>query len=122
MTTLSPIKTPDQHQAALDRIRRLMLADAETPEADELEALAILVDHYERHAFSFDPPSPREAIAFRMEQMGYQQADLARVLGSRSRASEIMTGSSPRLSLGMIRKLHQQWHIPAEVLIRAVAE
>ena len=53
-----------------------------------------------------------------MEQMGYTQADLARLLNSRSRASEIMTGSIKRLSLSMIRRLHEHWHIPAEALIR----
>jgi HTH-type transcriptional regulator/antitoxin HigA len=56
-----------------------------------------------------------------MEQMGYTQADLARLLGSRSRASEIMTGSIKHLSLNQIRRLHDQWHIPAEALIRDVA-
>jgi HTH-type transcriptional regulator/antitoxin HigA len=56
-----------------------------------------------------------------MEQMGYSQADLARLLNSRSRASEIMTGSIKRLSLGMIRRLHDEWHIPADVLIRDAA-
>jgi HTH-type transcriptional regulator/antitoxin HigA len=56
-----------------------------------------------------------------MEQMGYNQADLARLLNSRSRASEIMTGSIKRLSIGMIRQLHDQWHIPADVLIRDAA-
>ena len=53
--------------------------------------------------------------------MGYTQADLARLLGSRSRASEIMTGSIKHLSLNHIRRLHDQWHIPAEALIRDVA-
>ena len=53
--------------------------------------------------------------------MGCSQADLARVLNSRSRASEIMTGSIKHLSLGMIRRLHDEWHIPADVLIGTAA-
>jgi HTH-type transcriptional regulator/antitoxin HigA len=68
-----------------------------------------------------DPPSPIDAIRLRMEQMGYSQADLGRVLGSRSRASEIMTGSIKRLSLAMVRRLHDEWHIPADALIRDAA-
>jgi len=56
-----------------------------------------------------------------MEQMGYHQSDLARLLNSRSRASEIMTGSVKRLSLRTIRKLHDHWHIPADALIRDAA-
>lgn len=118
---INPIKTAGDHRAALARIDQLMDAGADTPEAAELEVLAILVQRYERETFPIDPPSPIDAIRFRMEQMGYSQTDLARVLGSRSRASEIMTGSIKRLSIGMIRRLHDQWHIPAEALIRDAA-
>ena len=118
---LKAIKTPKQHKAALKRIDHLMGAAAGTPEVAELEVLAILVEKYEREVFPLAPPSPIDAIRFRMEQMGYSQADLARVLNSRSRASEIMTGSIKRLSLGMVRRLHDQWHIPADILIRDAA-
>ncbi|MGO8869159.1 MAG: helix-turn-helix domain-containing protein [Alphaproteobacteria bacterium] len=118
---LKPIKTRKQHKAALKRIDRLMGAAAGTADATELEVLAILVEKFEREAFPIDPPTPIDAIRFRMEQMGYSQADLARVLSSRSRASEIMTGSIKRLSIGMIRRLHDEWHIPADVLIRDAA-
>jgi HTH-type transcriptional regulator/antitoxin HigA len=117
---ITPIKTAKDHKVALARIDELMLADADT-EIAELEVLAILVNRYEQEAFPIDPPSPIDAIRFRMEQMGYNQTDLAQVLGSRSRASEIMTGSIKRLSIGMIRRLHSQWHIPADALIRDAA-
>ena len=60
-------------------------------------------------------------VQFRMEQGGYTQADLARVLGSRSRASEIMTGKAKSLSVSQIRRLNAAWHIPADVLIREAA-
>ena len=118
---LHPIKSPDEHRIALARIDQLMDAGEGTPEAAELEVLAILVERYEREAFPIEAPSPIDAIRFRMEQMGYSQADLARLLNSRSRASEIMTGSIKRLSISMIRRLHDKWHIPAEALIRDAA-
>ena len=118
---LKPIKTARQHRAALKRIDRLMNARAGTPEAAELEVLAILVERYERHAFPIDPPSPADAIRFRMEQMGKNQADLARLLNSRSRASEILRGRVESLSLRAIRRLHEEWHIPADVLIGRAA-
>jgi HTH-type transcriptional regulator/antitoxin HigA len=121
MSTLHAIKTPDDHKAALARIDELMEAGEGTPEAVELEVLGILAERYERETFPIDPPSPIDAIRFRMEQMGYSQSDLARLLGSRSRASEIMTGSVKRLSIRMIRRLHDHWHIPADVLIREAA-
>lgn len=118
---IRPIKTPDDHKAALARIDDLMDAEENSPEATELEVLAILVERYEREAFPIDPPTVLDAIQFRMEQAGYRQADLAQVLGSRSRASEIMRGSVKRLSLTQIRRLHDAWKIPADVLIRDVA-
>jgi HTH-type transcriptional regulator / antitoxin HigA len=118
---LKPIKTPRQHRAALKRIDGLMDARAGSREAAELEVLAILVERYEREVFPIDPPSPADAIRFRMEQMGYSQTDLARLLNSRSRASEILAGRVNSLSLRAIRRLHDAWHIPADVLIRRAA-
>ncbi|ACJ00213.1 helix-turn-helix domain-containing protein [Rhodospirillum centenum] len=117
---IRPIKTPEDHKAALARIDDLMDAAEGTPEVAELEVLSILVERYERDAFPIDPPSALDAIQFRMEQAGYEQRDLAKVLGSRSRASEIVHGSIQRLSLTQIRRLHQAWKIPADALIRDV--
>ena len=113
-----PIETPDDHQAVLARIDALMDAEAGSVEAVELTVLSSLCAQYESTAFPIDPPSPADAIRFRMEQAGYSQADLARVLGSRSRASEILSGKSRSLSVTQIRRLHAAWHIPADVLIR----
>jgi HTH-type transcriptional regulator/antitoxin HigA len=118
---IKAIKTTDEHRAALARIDQLMDADEDTAEATELEVLAILVERYETEAFPVEMPSPLDAIHFRMEQAGYGQADLARVLGSRSRASEIMRGNVRRLSITQIRRLHAAWHIPADVLIQDIA-
>lgn len=118
---IRPIKTPEDHKVALARIDELMGAEEGTPEAAELEIQAILVERYEQEAFPIDPPTALEAIQFRMEQAGYQQKDLAHLLRSRSRASEIMNGSVKRLSLTQIRRLHEDWKIPVDALIRDVA-
>lgn len=115
MTILHPIETKAQHKAALKRIDALMGARSGRKLA-ELKVLAILVEHYERTAFPVKPPTPVEAIEFRMEQMGYTHADLGRVLGSRRRASEILNGTLGP-SVAMIRRLRDKWHIPADALI-----
>jgi HTH-type transcriptional regulator/antitoxin HigA len=70
MTNLDPIETAAEHSAALARIDQLMDAAEGTEEIAELEALAILVEQYEREAFPSNPPSPIDVIRFRMEQMG----------------------------------------------------
>ncbi|MBF0305812.1 MAG: transcriptional regulator [Alphaproteobacteria bacterium] len=118
---IRPIKTVEDHRAALARIDQLMDAQEGSHDAIELELLAILVERYEIEVFPIEAPSPLDAIRFRMEQAGLGQADLARVLGSRSRASEIMNGNVKRLSITQIRRLHSAWRIPAEILIRDVA-
>jgi HTH-type transcriptional regulator/antitoxin HigA len=82
-----------------------------------LEILSILVDRYEQEHFPIELPDPVEAILFRMEQSGYEQRDLAELLGLRSRATEILN-KQRKLSLSMIRRLNREWNIPAEVLVR----
>lgn len=116
---IRPIETAADHEAALARIDQLMDMDEKSPEQKAtLKVLAILIERYEREAFPLPEPTALDAIMFRMEQGGYTQADLGRLLNSRSRASEIMHGRIKQLTLTQIRRLHECWHIPAELLIR----
>jgi HTH-type transcriptional regulator / antitoxin HigA len=116
-TAIKPIRTEDDYEAALHRIDSLMEAEAETPEADELEVLATLVELYEEKHFPIGWPNPIEAIRFRMEQAGLSARDLIPLLGSRAKVSEVLSGKRS-LTLQMIRALHEHWGIPAEVLLR----
>jgi HTH-type transcriptional regulator/antitoxin HigA len=88
---LKPIKTKKDYQKALDRLEMIFDAKKGTPEGDELEILGILIEQYEDEHFPIDLPDPIEAIKFRMEQLGYTQTDLAKVVGLKSRASEILS-------------------------------
>jgi HTH-type transcriptional regulator / antitoxin HigA len=92
-------------------------AKPNTTEGDELEILSMVIDNYEKEHYPVDYPDPVEAIKFRMEQMGYSQNDLAKVVGLKSRASEILNRKR-KLSLDMIRKLHETLSIPTDVLIQ----
>ena len=114
---LKPIKTKKDYQQALDRLELIFEAKKGTEEGDELEILGILIDQYENEHFPIDLPDPIEAIKFRMEQLGYTQTDLAKVVGLKSRASEILSGKR-KLSLDMIRQLHDKLNIPTDVLIQ----
>ena len=73
----------------MERLQVLFNAKKGTPEGDELEVLGILIEKYENEHFPVGLPDPIEAIKFRMEQLGYNQVDLAEVVGLKSRASEI---------------------------------
>ncbi len=114
---IRPIHTEKDYQNALARIEEIFDARAGTVEGDELEILGILVDEYEKKHFPIEAPKPIEAIKFRMDQLGMEQKDLAKLLGSRSRASEILSGSRS-LSLRQIKILCQKLNIPAEILIQ----
>ena len=116
---VKPIRTKKEHKAALLRIQELFdLAPKEgSAEFDELELLAMVVEEYEDIHYPVPPPDPIEAIKFRLDQMGMTEKDLDKLLGSRQRRSEVLSGKR-KLSLNMIRRLHEHLKIPAEVLIR----
>lgn len=117
MTTLKPIRSEDECEAALARIEALWDAPEGSPDSDEMEALAILVEAYEREAHPVAPPDPIEAVRFAMEQRGLKPKDLERILGSSGRVSEVMRRRRP-LTLRMIRRLHNDIGVDPETLIR----
>ncbi|HET8572334.1 MAG TPA: helix-turn-helix domain-containing protein [Edaphocola sp.] len=115
---LRPIKTEQDYIKAIERLEEIFDAQKGSPEGDELEILGILIEKYEEECFPMDMPDPVEAIKFRLEQLNYDQNDLADIIGLKSRASEILNRKR-KLSLNIIRKLSARLHIPTEVLIQA---
>ena len=115
--TIKPIKTKKDYQAAMNRLDAIFDSKPGTPAGDELEILTMLIEKYEDEHVQIDYPDPIEAIKFRMEQMGYTQNDLAKVVGLKSRASELLN-KKRKLTLDMIRKLHISLSIPTDVLIQ----
>lgn len=87
---IKPIKSEQDYQESIERLETLFDAKKGSPEGDELEILGILIDQYEKEQFPIDLPDPVEAIKFRMEQLDYNQSDLAKIVGLKSRASEIL--------------------------------
>ncbi len=115
--TVKPIKTKKEYLQAMERMEVLFDSGKGTEEGDELEVLSILIEKYEDEQFPIGFPDPIEAIKFRMEQLGYNQVDLAQIVGLKSRASEILN-KKRKLSLDTIRVLHDKLNIPTEVLIQ----
>jgi HTH-type transcriptional regulator/antitoxin HigA len=111
------IKTEVEHEAALARIEEIFDAKPGTPQGDEVELLAMLVEHYEKAAFPIDLPDPLAAIQFRMDQQGLKAKDLVPYIGSAPKVSEVLNGQR-NLSLTMIRNLVNGLGIPAEVLLK----
>ncbi|HYR67104.1 MAG TPA: hypothetical protein VEP47_13280 [Reyranella sp.] len=92
--SVKPIRTRAEHGRAIAEIERLMGAKRSSAQADRLEVLGA-----------------------HMSERGLGQADLARLLGSRSLASAILNRKRP-MSLSIIRRLAKEWDIPTDILVQ----
>ena len=117
MAEIKPIRTDVDYKRALARIDALMGSEYGSPEGDELDVLATLVESWEDEHYPMGYPEPHEAIRFRMEQAGLRPRDLIPIIGSRARVSDVLSGKRA-ITMPMARALHEQLGIPADVLIR----
>ena len=110
------IKTDEEQNEALKKLECIFDAPQDTPDGDEAELLGILIEKYEDEHYPIEAPDPIEAIKFRMEQLNMDNQDLANVIGYKSRVSEIFNRKK-KLTLKMIRNLHDKLNMPYESLI-----
>jgi HTH-type transcriptional regulator/antitoxin HigA len=118
---IKPVADQESHALALKRIERLWDAPPGSDAEQELDALATLVDAYERRAYPILPPDPISAILARSEQLAWTRRDLEPLIGSRARVSEVLARKRP-LTLAMIRRIHAAMAIPAHILIADSAQ
>ena|SRR5579863_2186820 len=117
MQKIKPIKTKKDYAAALKEIDRLFNAKPNTANGDKLDILVTLTQAYEESHYPIDFPDAVEALQYWMESRGLERKDLEPYIGTRARIAEIL-GYKRDLTLEMIRKLHDNLHIPAELLIK----
>jgi len=113
---IKPIRNDDDLQSAFKQLEAVYQAQPGTQEADEMEVLVALIEAYENRHYPIAPPEPVEAIRFRMEQQGLTAKDLEPFIGKSGRVSEILNRKR-KLSLGMIKRLHDGLRIPYESLL-----
>ena len=113
---IRPIRNDDDHRAALIEIERLWGAEPGTRDGDNLDVLSTLVEAYEAKRWVLDPVAPLDVLKTAIADDGRTQAELGAVLGSRSRASEILNGKRP-VTLEAARKISRAWGIPIQLLI-----
>ena len=119
MENIRPLRTEADYDWALGEIEGYFEQEPEpgTPEADRFDVLADLIEAYEARHWPIEPADPVDAILFKMETAGLTQVELGQLLGSQARASDVLKRKRP-LTLRMIHRLHAEWQIPAESLIR----
>lgn len=119
MNNIRPIRNETDLAWALQEIEPYFVAPPkpQTAEADRFDILSDLIEAYESRQFSIDALNPVEFLHNFMELTDRSQSDLAQLLGSRSRASEILN-KKRALTVEMIHRLHSEWGIPAECLIK----
>jgi HTH-type transcriptional regulator / antitoxin HigA len=117
---ITPIHTDEEHRAALEKVDRLWGAPAGTEAGDELDILVTLVEQYEAKRWPINAPAdwdPVDVLHFAITEMGHSQAELSDVLGSRSRASEILNRQRA-LTVEMVHAISERWKIPAALLVK----
>jgi HTH-type transcriptional regulator/antitoxin HigA len=117
---IRPIRTDEDHDAALAEIEACWGAPEGTEESDKLEILVALVELYEAKRWPIETDQnfdPIDVLHYTIEELGRSQGELAKLLGSRSRASEILSRRRA-LTVEMIHRISEAWKIPADLLVR----
>lgn len=119
MQNIRPIRTEADYEWALAEVAAYFDNQPEpgSAEGDRFDVLSTLVDAYESEHFPIPSPDPIETIRAYMDMHGLNQAALAGVMGSRSRASEVLNRRRA-LTMDMAYRINREWNIPAEILIR----
>ena len=115
---IHPIRNDEDHAAAIREIESLWGAATGSEEGDKLDILATLVEKYEERRWpNLDVSDPIDLLNYAIAELGHSQAELADLLGSRSRASEILNRRRP-LTVEMIHSISEAWKIPADLLVK----
>ncbi|NEN22296.1 transcriptional regulator [Cryomorpha ignava] len=111
------ISTEEEYEAALERLEIIFDSKPVDSTFKEAELLTMLIENYELETeLAFPDPDPIEVIKFKMEQNNMISKDFAKIVGGKSKASEILN-KKRRLTLKMIRQINKLLGIPAVVLI-----
>ncbi|MDP2339138.1 MAG: transcriptional regulator [Bacteroidota bacterium] len=111
------IKSEAEYEAALARLEEIMDAEPNTPEGDELELLALLIENYEENNFPLPNPDPIDVIKYYIDQRGLKYKDLVGIIGDKSSVSKVINRER-QLNLRMIKSLHEKMHIPYSLLLQ----
>jgi HTH-type transcriptional regulator/antitoxin HigA len=113
------LRTVRAYDAAVREVARLLDLSPKkrTVEYDRLEFLSVLIEAYEdAHEPEPRDVTPQEAVTFMLDQKGMTRAELADIMGGRSRVSDFFNGKRG-LSTGQVKALRNLLGIPADLLL-----
>ena len=121
---LVPIKTERQYDQAIAFLEGLAVRGENALDSGErayLEALTQFVGDYEdeHHRINLRDLTPLDSLKFLMEENGMKPADLGRLLGNRSLATQILHGKRG-LSKTHIRLLAERFRVNPGLFLEAV--
>lgn len=112
------IGSEEENDRVLTLVERLMAKGEDlTPEEGELlRLLGRLIADFEEKFYHVDEAEPHEVLRELMDARGLKQADLAQLLGSKGRASEVINGKRA-ISKSQAKALAELLHVSAELFI-----
>ena len=122
MFEIRPLRNEADYDAALEAIAAYFETEpaVESEDADRFDLLAMVIADYEARHWAIEAPDAPDLLRVQMQQKGLRQADLAAVLGSKARTSEVLNRRR-HLTLQQAWKLHKEWRLPTDALIKPYA-
>lgn len=108
-----------EYDAAVAEVDRLLELDppAGSREYERMRFLMVLIGAYDDEHYPMgDTSTPQSVVSFMLDQREMTRADLAPILGGRSRVSEFFSGKR-RLSVPQMLKLREVLRVPADLLL-----
>ncbi|MCC2613493.1 helix-turn-helix domain-containing protein [Neorhizobium petrolearium] len=122
ISSIRTLLNETEYEEALKAVRPYFENEPEdgTIEAAHFDALMLLIEEYEARHYPIPQASPAEVLKSVMEANNYTRADLIEILGSKSRAADLLNGRR-EINLDQIRKISRAWHIPAGALVGQIS-
>jgi HTH-type transcriptional regulator/antitoxin HigA len=119
---IRPIRTDADLMAALAEVDQYVdnEPDPESQDGMKLEVLLTLIEAYERKKYVFNQPDPIDLLNFQIDQGQVTISKLVPLIGNSNRVYEVLNRKR-KLSLRMMKNLHEGLGIPYESLAKQIA-
>ena len=114
---IRPIRSDQDHAAALAEIERLWGAAPGSDDGDKLDVLATLVDAYEERRWPIEAPDPISLLNQFLSSGERTREEFNGWIGTPDLAEDVLARRRP-LTVEMIHRIANEWSISADLLVR----